>query len=243
MIGAVGVLRALRVGGGARRVEEPAHRCVAGSARAVRRRQRGGSPSGSALSHDEHLERAPPLSAAMSLGHAPRSRSCATPRARRAAGRPPGGCRSRPPARGRSGASGSAPRRAGRGAATSTIDSSHVGSCHDTTSPAPIAEAGEPGRGPLGRSVVLGEGHVAALLVDAHEVVGRQCGPLLDQLPQTARLEHAGPPGRFLTGRQLKRASSGEGEDAAVELAVVHVVERLLDVVEGVGWRSPARRA
>ena len=53
------------------------------------------------------------------------------------------------------------------------------------------AEAVEPGRGAEGRFAVAAEGDRPVVLVDGHHVVGRACGPLLDQLPEVATLEHA----------------------------------------------------
>ena len=76
-------------------------------------------------------------------------------------------------------------------APTSTIDSIHVGSCHDTLVPSPHSEAGEAGGGPQAGVAVLGEGDGAAALVgdDERRVGGLGC-TRLDEGPEPAFVDH-----------------------------------------------------
>ena len=156
-----------------------------------------GSPSGSALSQTSTSR--PGVSAAIVAGHRLEVEVRATPTGTMSSFAPvwlvmkPHLAR-----RGRSAASGSAPRRAGPAPPTSTIDSSHVGSCHETFVPSPTPELRQPGGGAVARVAVLEERQRAVVLVDRELASGVAAAPLLDEVPQRRplgdQLGHVGNP-------------------------------------------------
>ena len=180
---AVGVQRALRVGGGARRVEVPAHGVVA---RVGRRRERGRVALRQRLVGDEHLERTAALGRDRrgdALGH--RLEVEARPRRRHDEQLALGLARDEADLalavdREHRVLDGAEPGQ--REHEELALEPRRQLPRHDVARA--DAVAGQPGGGPLGLGLGLGPREGAPVLVDRRERVGRGRGALLDELPE-----------------------------------------------------------